>query len=208
MGRQPLGDLVAVSALSDEEALAIFALDALEAIAGETGHRPEVSILDAMTAEAEETLGDGALSRWLRAGQPRRASARPTPGRRVRGLRGRARGARRAAVGDPPAQAPAADPVGLAAFLVISGVLARWLSLENAERNDIAQRCCGAGPRRRRLDDRPALPLRRPLPRRSCGATRAGSAAGPVLILADQSATAYALTSTDRDTRVAWRAGG
>ena len=47
---QPLGGLVARLELSDEEALAIFELDALGAIAGEVGHRPEVEILDVLTA--------------------------------------------------------------------------------------------------------------------------------------------------------------
>ena len=56
--------------LSDEETLAIFSLEALDAIAGEVAHRPELEILDAMTAEAEELLGTGALARWMRAGQP------------------------------------------------------------------------------------------------------------------------------------------
>ena len=55
-------------ALSDDETLAIFALGALEAIAGDVGHRPEVQILDAITAEAAERLGGDVLARWLRAG--------------------------------------------------------------------------------------------------------------------------------------------
>ena len=60
--------------LSDEETLAVFQLDALAAIAGEVEHRPEVAILDALTAEAAELLGPGALGRWLRAGRaPARA---------------------------------------------------------------------------------------------------------------------------------------
>jgi hypothetical protein len=61
-------------ALSDEEMLAIFELDALGAIAGEVEHRPEVEILDTLTLEAEEHLGAGATARWLRAG---RAPSRP-----------------------------------------------------------------------------------------------------------------------------------
>jgi hypothetical protein len=71
---RPLSDLVQRLSLSDEEALAIFSLAPLEAIGGDVGHRPEVAILDAITAEAGETLGDGALPRWLRAG---RAGERP-----------------------------------------------------------------------------------------------------------------------------------
>ena len=65
-----LSDLVKRLALSDEEALAIFALAPLEAIAGDVDHRPEIAILDALTAEAAESLGEGALARWVRAGQP------------------------------------------------------------------------------------------------------------------------------------------
>jgi hypothetical protein len=70
----PLSGVVARLRLSDEEALAIFQLDALGAIAGEVGHRPEVEILDALSAEAAERLGDAALGRWVRAG---RAGSRP-----------------------------------------------------------------------------------------------------------------------------------
>jgi hypothetical protein len=61
-------------ALSDDETLAIFSLDALDAIAGDVEHRPEVEILNVLSAEADEVLGPGALARWLRAG---RAPARP-----------------------------------------------------------------------------------------------------------------------------------
>lgn len=67
---QPFSGLVARLALSDEEALAIFELDALGAIAGEVAHRPEIQILNVLTAEAAELLGEGALARWIRAGQP------------------------------------------------------------------------------------------------------------------------------------------
>ncbi len=70
----PLSGVVERLALSDEETLAIFELDALAAIAGDVGHRPEVEILDALTAEAAERLGGGGLPRWLRAGPP---GARP-----------------------------------------------------------------------------------------------------------------------------------
>jgi hypothetical protein len=68
--KAPLSGLVERLALSDEEALAIFELDALSAIAGEVAHRPEVEILDALTAEAAELLGASALARWVRAGPP------------------------------------------------------------------------------------------------------------------------------------------
>jgi hypothetical protein len=58
---QPLSGLVARLGLSDDEALAIFELDALGAIAGEVSHRPEVAILDVLTADAAQRLGDGAF---------------------------------------------------------------------------------------------------------------------------------------------------
>lgn len=70
----PLSGVVERLALSDEETLAIFELDALGAIAGEVEHRPEVAILQALTAEAAERLGDDVLARWVRAGPP---AARP-----------------------------------------------------------------------------------------------------------------------------------
>lgn len=70
----PLRGVVERLALSDEETLAIFELDALAAIAGEVEHRPEVEILDVLTAEAAERLGGEGLARWVRAGPP---AARP-----------------------------------------------------------------------------------------------------------------------------------
>jgi len=68
--RGALGGLVDRLGLSDEEVLAIFELDALGAIAGDVEHRPEVEILAALCAEADERLGPGALARWLRSGRP------------------------------------------------------------------------------------------------------------------------------------------
>jgi len=67
---EPLSGLVARLGLSDDEALAIFELDALGAIAGDIAHRPEIVILDVLTADADERLGAGGLARWLRAGRP------------------------------------------------------------------------------------------------------------------------------------------
>ena len=64
-----LSGLVDRLGLSDEEALVIFDLDALGAISGDIGHRPEVEILDELTREAAEACGGaGMLARWLRAG--------------------------------------------------------------------------------------------------------------------------------------------
>jgi hypothetical protein len=60
--------------LSDDEALAIFQIDALAAIGGEYEHRPEIEILDSMTEEAAELVGAGPLTRWIRL-----SATRPTP---------------------------------------------------------------------------------------------------------------------------------
>ena len=73
-GATSLGAIAQRLDLSDDEALAIFELDALSAIAGAVAHRPEIEILDALTAEAELRLGEGVLARWLRSGA---TSARP-----------------------------------------------------------------------------------------------------------------------------------
>ncbi len=66
----PLNGLAARLQLSDEELLVAFELDALEAIAGRTEHRPAVAIIDTQSAEAEQLLGGAVLARWLRAGVP------------------------------------------------------------------------------------------------------------------------------------------
>jgi hypothetical protein len=69
-----LGHLVVRLGFSDDEVLAIFHLNPLDAIAGEHLHRPEIEILEALTAEADELVGAAALRRWLRS-----ASSAPTP---------------------------------------------------------------------------------------------------------------------------------
>jgi hypothetical protein len=63
--------LAATLALSDEEALRIFDLDALSAISGDLAHRPELAILESLTSEAEERVGEAVLRRWLRTSGPR-----------------------------------------------------------------------------------------------------------------------------------------
>lgn len=57
-------------ALSDEEALQIFDVDAIGLIAGELDHRPELAILDALTVAGAEQVGEPVLRRWLRARGP------------------------------------------------------------------------------------------------------------------------------------------
>jgi len=95
---------------------------------------------------------------------------------------------------------------GVVVFLAISGLLARWLALENVERDDIVTllQAEARGDASKMLAQlygcdrycrtnvvRLARRLKRP---------------GSVLILADQSQTAYSLTSSVGDTRVAWKA--
>jgi hypothetical protein len=57
--------------LSDEELCDVLAADPLTLLAGDLGHRPELGILLALTAEASERVGDAVLRRWLRARGPR-----------------------------------------------------------------------------------------------------------------------------------------
>jgi hypothetical protein len=98
--------------------------------------------------------------------------------------------------------------LGVAVFIAISGLLARWLSLENVERSDIigvlTAQVHGNAPRMlaQLHDCTPA-----------CRANVASDARqlkrrGQVLILADHSDTAYALTSTEGWTRIAWKVAG
>jgi hypothetical protein len=60
--------------LSDDEALAIFQVDALAAIGGDYEHHPEIEILESMTEEAAELVGAGPLTRWVRS-----SATKPTP---------------------------------------------------------------------------------------------------------------------------------
>ncbi len=69
-----LSELALRLGLTDDEALTIFQLDALEALSGDHAHRPEIDILDSMTAEAAELVGDGPLARWVRS-----TTASPNP---------------------------------------------------------------------------------------------------------------------------------
>jgi hypothetical protein len=98
--------------------------------------------------------------------------------------------------------------LGVLVFLAISALLARWLSLENVERTDIlgvlTAQVRGNAPRM-------LAQLHACTP--ACRADVASDArrlkrSGTVLILADQSQTAYALTGTEGWTRVAWKVAG
>jgi hypothetical protein len=96
--------------------------------------------------------------------------------------------------------------VGVALFLAISGLLARFLSVENAERDDllalvVAQARGDAQAMLKQLDGCARKP--------SCVATVRSDAtnlrrAGAVKILSIKSSTAYTLTSATGVTRLAW----
>jgi hypothetical protein len=95
--------------------------------------------------------------------------------------------------------------VGAAVFLVISGILARWLSLENVERSDILSLLTAEA----HGDARAMLAQLYHCDARCQDFVRSDARrlrrTGSVLILADQSRTSYALTSTTGDTRIAWQ---
>ncbi len=52
--------------LSDEELMTVLDTDPLSVITDELDHRPEIGILLALTAEAEEQAGAEVLRRWVR----------------------------------------------------------------------------------------------------------------------------------------------
>jgi len=94
---------------------------------------------------------------------------------------------------------------GVAVFVVISGGLARWLTLEGVERDAVT-----AVLRAEARGDATAMLAHLDGCHRRCVAAVRTDARrlrrpGRVLILAYQSATAYALTSKVGETRVAWK---
>jgi hypothetical protein len=96
--------------------------------------------------------------------------------------------------------------VGVALFLLLSGLLARFLSTENAERDDVVAllQAQAAGNAEGMLDHTPGC---RQSP--ACVAQARANAIslrrrGPVKILTLKSATAYSLTGASGKTRVAW----
>ena len=97
--------------------------------------------------------------------------------------------------------------IGVAVFLAVSFILARWLTLEDAERNDIVTLLSAEA----RGDAAAMLAQLYHCDRRCRDQVRTDARTlrrrGKVLILAYQSQTSYALTSTVGDTRVAWKAG-
>lgn len=100
--------------------------------------------------------------------------------------------------------------VAVLAFLAISAVLARWLQLENVERDSVlsllqAQARGDSADMLRRLDGCRADPACRTAVQTSALRLRGP---GEVKILAYDSRTSYALTSRSGRTRVAWKLPG
>jgi hypothetical protein len=56
--------------LTEDELLTVLDSDALELLSGQLDHRPELGILLALLAEAEERAGAAVLRRWVRAQGP------------------------------------------------------------------------------------------------------------------------------------------
>jgi hypothetical protein len=69
-----LAALAARLDLSEDGVLAIFQIDALDAIGGDYEHLPEIEVLDGLTAEAAELVGEGPLRRWVHS-----TATQPTP---------------------------------------------------------------------------------------------------------------------------------
>ena len=60
--------------LSDDELLTVLDADPLAVVSGDLDHKPELPILLALLAEAEQSVGAAGLRRWVRAAGP---SGRP-----------------------------------------------------------------------------------------------------------------------------------
>ena len=56
--------------LTDDELCAVLDVDPIDVITGELDHRPELGILLALTAEAEDRVGAPLLRRWTRTAGP------------------------------------------------------------------------------------------------------------------------------------------
>jgi hypothetical protein len=66
----PAARLIERLGLSDDELCTILDVDPITVISGELDHRPELAILLALTAEAEERVGAPLLRRWVRTAGP------------------------------------------------------------------------------------------------------------------------------------------
>ena len=83
--------------LSEEELCRVLDVDPLTLLSGQLEHRAELPILLDLLDEASERAGPAVLARWVRASGPAGAADRRAPAPRLRGVRGRAGGARRRA---------------------------------------------------------------------------------------------------------------
>jgi hypothetical protein len=63
--------LMELLGLDEDELCAVLGVDALSLLSGQLDHRPELSILLDLLAEAEERAGPAVLRRWVRAAGPR-----------------------------------------------------------------------------------------------------------------------------------------
>jgi hypothetical protein len=99
---------------------------------------------------------------------------------------------------------------GVVVFLLISAVLARWLDLENVERDDILAVLTAEvhGNERAMLSQLQDCRFDRDCRRDVAEDARSLKRRGRVEILADSSKTAYSLTSSVGFTRVAWKSPG
>jgi hypothetical protein len=59
-----------VLGLTEDELLTVLDADPLEVVSGDLEHKPELPILLALLAEAEENAGAATLRRWVRAAGP------------------------------------------------------------------------------------------------------------------------------------------
>ena len=62
----PAATLMERLGLSDDELCEVLDVDPLTIIAGELGHRPQLAILLALTAEADDRVGSAVLRSWVR----------------------------------------------------------------------------------------------------------------------------------------------
>src|SRR5204863_5671686 len=69
-GSDRAAHLMELLGLSEDELTAILDVDPLTLLSGQLDHRPELGILLALLAEAEERAGAPVLKRWVRARGP------------------------------------------------------------------------------------------------------------------------------------------
>ena len=70
VGESDPARLMELLGLSEEELCAVLDADPLTLLSGQLDHRPELGILLALLAEAEDRAGKAVLRRWVRAAGP------------------------------------------------------------------------------------------------------------------------------------------